>query len=242
MHNNTPLNCEKMTEIRWFDSSDEVCEGVKPCRIVLNNISNKTVSLNYFIMWSIQLYLTVHVQIHPREGVLRLENTVVGDGYGLQHQSIGFKSCLNTQWARCNGFCDLWWSILTVQRWYVQFERVFTRVVTSTLRWTNWSEYGELRKVMGSGMLLRWCTKRIYKEKEGFKNCHAVILQLGLNRIASLHCKLLLVLINPLFSVVMAISISQSLIVYSLSLCSLCRSCQRFVFGDPYCQSGLSIF
>ena len=68
MHNNTPLNCEKMTEIRWLDSSDEVCEGVKPCRIVLNNISNNTVSLNYFIMWSIQLYWTVHVQIHPREG------------------------------------------------------------------------------------------------------------------------------------------------------------------------------
>ena len=80
---------------------------------------------------------------------------VIGDGYGLQHQSNGFKSCLNTQWARCNGFCDLGWSILTVHRWYVQFERVFTRVVTSTLRWTNWSEYGELRKVMGIGMLLR---------------------------------------------------------------------------------------
>ena len=38
---------------------------------------------------------------------------------------------------------------------------------------------------MGIGMLLRQCTKRIYKEKEGFKNCHAVILQLGLNSIAA---------------------------------------------------------
>ena len=44
-------------------------------------------------------------------------------------------------------------------------------------------------------------------------------------------------LINLVFSAVMATSISQSLVVYSLSLCPLCCSCQRFSFGNPYCQS-----
>ena len=36
-------------------------------------------------------------------GVLRFENTLVGDRYGLPHQSNGFPSCPNTQWTKYNG-------------------------------------------------------------------------------------------------------------------------------------------